>query len=96
MANKPKWRLFFKATDGKTTVFRGSEAFVFIACHIQYADWTGLHKQAARAGWFPAVQISKEEFNDLLALRDATRVDPGHGPENQWVRNSDILPAKKD
>jgi hypothetical protein len=93
---------YFKATDGKVTVFRASKTRVYSSAwfDVYAADDGGPRVGASGfsvkpAGWggqFPAVEISKAEY-DALVVRKVERIKAAGGnpsyaaPHSSWVRN---------
>lgn len=88
---------YFKATNGRFTVFRSSPTRAYTAATIYCnADRvTDFVLSYTGRGNLPAVEITREEYN---ALNDAKqrRIEAAGGrvsyaaPRDSWVRNSDI------
>jgi hypothetical protein len=96
---------YFKATDGKITVFRASEtkAYAFATFKgeklAEDHAWCGQIGFSAKAGDHPAVEITKAEYEALVAQKTArinakneARKAEGKrvwsvGPSDSWVQN---------
>jgi hypothetical protein len=87
---------YFKATDGKTTFFRASDTRVYASAQ----KTTGSVSFSAGPpgfGWVPAVEITKAEYEALVALKNA-RLEAVYGeggsryspPYFSWVCNSQL------
>lgn len=87
---------YFKATDGKITVFRASEERVYLS-----ATTVGRHgghrisysAAPAKHGSYPTVEITKAEYDALVGLKKA-RVEgsrsSGTSPQESWVSNASL------
>jgi len=60
---------YFKATDGKRTFFRASptRAYQSLTVYPDWRDWC-LHRDGR--GVFPATEITRQEYNALIALKN--------------------------
>jgi hypothetical protein len=84
---------YVKATNGKVTIFRATtrpEGFAYgrITQDIR-GDCIGVAFSNA-SGW-PAIEISKAEYDALVAIK--MRSDHAHdsSPQGAWVRNVDLI-----
>jgi hypothetical protein len=97
---------YYKATDGRYTVFRGTESRAYRSAWIQAYDYAqriedyGFSMKAPTADQYPAVAITKAEYEVLNQCKTDRIVagggDPKHAaPRDSWVRNADLPAAKK-
>ena len=100
---------YFKATDGKVTVFRGSAMQVFRAANFRTEmltkGWSPIGEisfSLVRAGGNrPAVEISAAEYEALQAAKrariardyGAADVSKSNSPQSSWVRNKELETA---
>lgn len=88
---------YFKATDGVRTYFRASPTRVYRSMSTGQGynrRDTVLHMHDR--GMFPAVEITRAEYNALMALkriRTAGRTYHSSAPSDSWVENSEIAAA---
>lgn len=93
-ARKAPTKRYFSATDGKITVFRASDSRVYQSA--TKSGWgISFSAKPAALGAMPAVEITKAEYNALVALKQA-RVRAGNvgghhadggAPSDSWVSN---------
>jgi hypothetical protein len=90
---------FFKATDGKFTVFRGTASFGFASATIRTGENHVFYiafSSKMIPGNFPTVEIGKQEYEALVRAKLArVRAAGGdtsceNGPQCSWVRNADL------
>ena len=93
---------YFKATDGKKTVFRASKTRVYASANIDSASFSA---KPASAGMAPTIEITKAEYDRLTVLKHARcRIDFAKyserfiqsrcsDPEQSWVRNAELKNA---
>jgi hypothetical protein len=95
---------YFKATDGRVTVFRQASRQVYRWVHFRTEDLTRgpapvgeiTWSIARRDGAHPAEEIGPTEHTTLAVLK-ARRLHADYGdagdarsPQNSWVRNADL------
>ena len=89
---------YFKATDGIVTVFRASatRAYLFASFNapngVMGGKWEDKPSFSAKAGKFPAEEISKVEYDALVARKNerigANKPKWAYSqPWNSWIRN---------
>ena len=84
---------YFKATDGKITVFRASKTRVYRSARIHgvISFSTGGNPSP---GWHPAVEIDQAEYvrlNSIKTKRIAAAAGQRFaGPQDSWVENADL------
>jgi hypothetical protein len=89
---------YFKATDGKITVFRASKTKVYqSAGGFGPREWIRFSTYAANVGTAnkrACIEIDKAEYDRLNAIKFARLgAANGIGPQDSWVENSEIEPA---
>jgi hypothetical protein len=95
---------YFKATDGRVTVFRAASRQVYRWVHFRTEDLTLgpapvgeiTWSIARRDGAWAAAEIDAMTYKTLTVLK-ARRLHADHGdtantgsPQNSWVRNADL------
>lgn len=87
---------YFSATDGVRTCFRASSTMAYVSGECQEKVWTGqvtYHTRFSKApGLWPAKEITKAEFNQLMTLKQARTKQTA--PWASWIMNSS-LPARE-
>lgn len=93
---------YFKATDGKITVFRASETRAYVSATVPADPKTGYYYsisfsgKPAGLGSCPCVEITRAEFVALTAAKierikaEGGKHADGGSPSDSWVRNSAI------
>jgi hypothetical protein len=89
---------YFKATNGRFTIFRASASRVYgsawIQCSADRVTVSGFSMKPASASVYPlpAIEIDRMEYHRLTALKMARIVTQGGNPKwavpsDSWVKN---------
>jgi hypothetical protein len=87
---------YFKATDGRFTIFRATASRVYGSAWIQTngerVTLAGFSMKPAGMYPLPAIEIDRMEYHRLTALKMARIVTAGGNPKwaapsDSWVRN---------
>lgn len=93
---------YFKATDGRITVFRASDtrSYTSAAFHTEACIAPHPHGMISFSGRpdgkFPTVVISKPEYDQLMELKNKRIRNAGGdprwatSPQDSWIRNSQL------
>jgi hypothetical protein len=85
---------FFQATDGKITAFRATASGrAYQSAQLTGKGGIGFRSAPASAGFYPAVEITKAEFDALQAAKVERLKAEGSrrsftSPQDSWVRNT--------
>lgn len=96
---------YFKATDGKITVFRATDTKIYASANFHTYESGGAFHCGRDIGFsgrspsthgYAAVEISRAEYDHLTAIKQARIVGQGSSlkystsPSDSWVRNTQL------